>query len=75
MESTRENLLRRIAELPDEVLAEVEESVEDILEWREGLYRLSDDERAAVLKGLAAAERGDFVSEEEMAEFHRRHRV
>ena len=75
MESTRENLLRRIAELPDEVLAEVEESVEDILEWREGVYRLSDDERAAVLKGLAAAERGDFVSEEEMAEFHRRHRV
>ena len=75
MESTRENLLRRITELPDEVLAEVEKSVEDILEWRDGLYRLSDDERAAVQRGLAAAERGDFVSEEEMSEFHRRHRT
>ena len=47
---------------------------EDIVAWRAGVYRLSDDERAAVLRGLAAAQRGDFVSDEEMNEFRNRHR-
>jgi predicted transcriptional regulator len=72
MVDRRANLIRRLAELPDEVLDEVEESVDDILRWRQGAYRLSEDERAAVRRGLAAAERGDFVPDAEMADFRRR---
>jgi len=37
--------------------------------------RLDDATRAAVLEGFAQAERGEFASDEEMAEFFRRHGV
>jgi predicted transcriptional regulator len=40
-----------------------------------GVYRLTDEERAAVKKGLEAAERGEFVSDEDMAAFFKRHGV
>jgi hypothetical protein len=33
--------------------------------------KLDDETRAAILEGLAQAERGEFVSDEEMAEFFR----
>ena len=33
------------------------------------IYRLSDDERAAIQKGVDAALRGDFVPDDEMEEF------
>jgi hypothetical protein len=72
MSPKRKNLLERVAALPEELLGEVEETVDEILRWRDGVYRLSDDERAAVRKGMEAARRGDFVSDEEMAAFYRR---
>ena len=78
MSPKRQNLLERVAALPEELLGEVEETVEEIVRWHEGVsdgvYRLSDDERAAVRKGMDAARRGDFVSDEELAAFYRRHR-
>jgi hypothetical protein len=37
------------------------------------VYRLSDEERTAVLAGMDAARRDEFVSEEEMDEFYRLH--
>jgi len=38
-----------------------------------GMYRLSPEERAAVLEGLAEAERGEFVPEDEMQAYWGRH--
>jgi hypothetical protein len=35
------------------------------------VYRLSNEERAAIREGLDAARRGDFASEEEIAELYR----
>jgi predicted transcriptional regulator len=73
MNARLQNLLDRIATLPDDLLAEVEESVEEIERWRGDVFRLTDEERAAVRKGMAAVQRGDFVSDEELAAFYRRH--
>ena len=74
MSPKRQNLLERVAALPEELLGEVEETVDEIVRWHEGVYRLSDDERAAVRKGMEAARRGEFVSDGELAAFYRRHR-
>jgi hypothetical protein len=41
------------------------------IEWRNGVYRLSDEERTAIRAGMDAARRGDFASDEEMDEFYR----
>ena len=73
MNAKLQNLLERIATLPDELLVEVEESVEEIERWHGDIFRLTDEERAAVRKGMAAAQRGEFVSDEELAAFYRRH--
>jgi predicted transcriptional regulator len=37
------------------------------------VYRLSDDERAAVREGMEDARRGDFASDEEIDELYRLH--
>jgi hypothetical protein len=55
------------------MLGEVEESIEEIERWRDGVFRLTDEERAAVRKGVDAARRGEFVTDEELAAFYRRH--
>jgi hypothetical protein len=68
-----QNLLERIAALPSELLDEVQESLDEIERWRGDLFRLTDEERAAVRKGMDAARRGEFVTDEELAKFYRRH--
>jgi hypothetical protein len=70
MSPERHRLLQRVAALPEELLGDVAESVDDILSFKDGVYRLSDEERAAVRKGMKQAQRGEFVSEEEMAAFY-----
>lgn len=42
---------------------------------RTGVYRLSDEERARVREGMAAAKRGDFVPDDEMEKFYQLHRT
>ena len=74
MSPKRQNLLERVAALPEELLGEVAETVDEIVRWHEGVYRLSDDERAAVRKGMEAARRGEFVSDDELQALYRRHR-
>ena len=74
MSPKRQNLLERVAALPEELLGEVEETVDEIVRWHEDVYRLSDDERAAVRKGMDAARRGEFASHEELEAIYRRHR-
>jgi predicted transcriptional regulator len=71
----RESLIERVATLPEELLDEVAQSVEDIVAWhQQGIYHLNDDERASVRKGMEAAERGEFASDDEIAAFYNRHR-
>ena len=69
----RQSLIERVATLPEELLDEVAESVEDIVAWhRQGTYHLSDDERSAVRKGMEAAQRGEFASDDEIAALYNR---
>lgn len=75
MTSRRQNLIARIESLPEELLPEVELSLDDVLNWHDGIYRLDDEERAAIRRGAAAADRGEFVSDQELAELRARHRV
>jgi predicted transcriptional regulator len=73
MNAKLQNLFERIAALPDELLGEIEQSIDEIERWRGGVFRLTDEERAAVRKGMEAARRGEFVTDEELAAFYRRH--
>jgi predicted transcriptional regulator len=73
MNAKLQNLFERIAALPDELLGEIEQSIDEIERWRGDVFRLTDEERAAVRKGMEAARRGEFVTDEELAAFHRRH--
>jgi hypothetical protein len=58
---------------PAEDQEELAEYAREIEARRTGTYVMSDDERAAVLKGLAEADRGEFVSDEVVAEADKRH--
>jgi predicted transcriptional regulator len=73
MNGKLQNLFERIAALPDELLGEIEQSIDEIERWRGDVFRLTDEERAAVRKGMEAARRGEFVTDEELAAFYRRH--
>jgi predicted transcriptional regulator len=40
---------------------------------RRDISRLTDEERAAIRKGMEAARRGEFATDEELAALYRRH--
>jgi predicted transcriptional regulator len=73
MNAKLQNLFERIAALPDELLGEIAQSIDEIERWRGDVFRLTDEERAAVRKGIEAAQRGEFVTDKELAAFYRRH--
>lgn len=58
---------------PREDQEELAEYAREIEARRTGVYTMSDDERASVGKGLAEADRGEFVSDELIAEADKRH--
>jgi hypothetical protein len=60
---------------PREDQEELAEYAREIEARRTGVYIMSDDERVAVGKGLAEADRGEFVSDELIAEVDKRHEV
>jgi predicted transcriptional regulator len=68
-----ETILERVATWPDEAQAELMQSIIDIEVKHFGRYRLSDDERAAIREGIAQADRGEFVPDEVMSDFFKRH--
>jgi predicted transcriptional regulator len=71
----RESLMERIATLPEKLLDQVAQSIEDIVAWHQsGVYRLSDEERAAVRKGMDAVRRGEFASDDEITALYNRRR-
>ena len=69
-----ESILDRVAGWPEEAQAELIQSIVEIETKHFGVYRLSDEERAAVRQSLAQADRREFVPDEVVAEFINRHR-
>jgi hypothetical protein len=67
-------MLEQVQSWPEEDQEELADVAREIESRRTGVYRLSDDERAAVREGIDAALRGDFASDEEMEEFFKLHR-
>jgi predicted transcriptional regulator len=69
-----EILLDRISTWPEEAQEEFVRSVASIESKHLGTYRLSDTERAAVRRGLAAMREGKFASDEAVAAVFNRYR-
>ena len=68
------SLTERIASWPEEAQAELVRLMIDTEAKHFGVYRLSDEERDAVRKGMEAADRGEFASDEEIAALFARYR-
>lgn len=58
---------------PQQDQEELAEYAREIQARRTGLYIMSDEERAAVRRGLAQADRGEFVADEVVAAADKRH--
>jgi hypothetical protein len=58
---------------PPEDQEELAEYAREIEARRTGVYIMSDEEGAAVRRGLAQADRGEFVPDEVVAEADKRH--
>jgi predicted transcriptional regulator len=74
MNANVKEILRQVESWPEEDQEELAEVARVIEARRTGIYRLSDDERAAVREGMAAARRGEFVPDDEMEKFYQLHR-
>jgi hypothetical protein len=72
MNKVVETLLERVVDWPEEAQAELVKSIVDIETRHFGVYKLSDEERAAIKEALAEAERGKFVPDEVVAAFFKR---
>jgi predicted transcriptional regulator len=66
-------VLERVRTWPEERQAYAAEVLLTIEAQDQSPLNLSDDEWAAIQEGNAQAERGEFVSDEEMAAFWKRH--
>ena len=62
-----EDAIEKIKRLPQDRQAYAAEVLEQIAAAGSDPFAVPDDHRAAVLEGLAQAERGEFVSGEELA--------
>jgi predicted transcriptional regulator len=70
-----EILLEHVANWPEEAQAELVQSVADIEKRHLGVYRLNDEERAAVRRGLREIREGKIASDEEVAAVFARYRA
>jgi predicted transcriptional regulator len=74
---TREEIatiLERVADLPEEAHAELIESVAQIEAKYAGVYRLDDEERAALDRSLEDVRQGRFASPEKIESILARYR-
>lgn len=62
-----EEAIEKLRKLPEERQAYVAEVLEQIAAAGDDVFTVPQAHRAAVLEGLGQAERGEFVSDEEMA--------
>jgi hypothetical protein len=74
MNKIAESILDRIADWPEEAQKELMQSIVDIEKKHLGLYRLSDDERAAVRRGLEEMRQRKFASDEQVEAVFSRYR-
>ena len=72
MNSTLQKLLPAIERWPDEDQEALAEAAREIAALRTCVYSMSMDEEAAVAEGLAQAERGEFASDDQVAEVWKR---
>ena len=72
---TFKDVMEHVASWPPEDQDELAEYAREIEARRTGIYTLSDDERIAVGKGLAEADRGEFVPDDLVAEADKRHEL
>ena len=73
MMKTLRDILAHAETWPREDQDELAEYAREIEARRTGVYKMSDDERAAVHRGLAEADQGKFISDEIVAEADKRH--
>jgi len=69
-----EILLERIATWPTEAQEELMQSIASIEEKHLGVYRLNEEERAAVRRGLQEVREGKIATDEEVAAVFNRYR-
>ena len=62
-----EEAIEKVRKLPEDRQAYVAEVLEQIAAAGSELFTVPEDHRAAVLEGLEQVERGEFVSDDEMA--------
>jgi predicted transcriptional regulator len=74
MNKIAESILDRIADWPEEAQEELMQSIVDIEKKHLGVYRLNDDERAAVRRGLEEMRQGKFASDEQVEAVFNRYR-
>ena len=67
-----EDVIKNAEHWPREDQEELAEYAREIEARRTGTYVMSDAERAAVREGLAQADRGEFVSDEDIAKADKR---
>jgi hypothetical protein len=73
MSKLLEQAIEEVRKLPEPEQDEAAELLFALAEKAKGPYRLSEEELAAVERGIAAADRGEFATDEEMdALFKRR---
>jgi predicted transcriptional regulator len=70
---TLKDVLDHAATWPREDQEELAEYAREIEARRAGVYTLSDEERISVAKGIAQADRGEFVPDELVSEADKRH--
>lgn len=72
MTKVLEDAIEKVRKLPEDRQAYVAEVLEHIAATGSDVFIVPDSHRAAVLEGLEQAERGEFVSDDEMATLWRK---
>jgi predicted transcriptional regulator len=72
MTKTLKDVLEHAATWPREDQEELAEYAREIEARRTGIYTLSDEERISVSRGIAEADRGEFVPDELVSEADKR---
>jgi len=74
MNKKLETLLEHVSTWPDEAQAELIQRIVEIEARHAGVYRLSDEERAAVRRGLQEMRDGKLATDEQVAAVFDRYR-
>jgi predicted transcriptional regulator len=70
---TLKDLIEQAETWPQQDQEELAEYAREIHARRAGIYVMSEQERAAVRRGLAQADRGEFVPDDIVADADKRH--